>query len=79
MRFGIRRPSLTKSLAARTSLKRFVRQNLGVKAPRGYGWLTSPKRAAYNRIYNRTTSGCVVLIAVVSSMIIGVGVLVARG
>jgi hypothetical protein len=28
-----------------------------VKAPRGYGWLTNPKRAAYNRVYNRTTMG----------------------
>jgi hypothetical protein len=26
-----------------------------LKAPRGYGWITDPKRAAYNRIYNRTT------------------------
>ncbi len=55
MKFGIRRPSLKKSLAARTSVKRLVRHNLGFKAPRGYGWLTSPKRAAYNRIYSRTS------------------------
>ena len=41
-----------------TLLKRVVRHNLGVKAPRGWGWLTDPKRAAYNRIYNRTTVGC---------------------
>lgn len=77
MRFGIRRPSLTKRLAARTSLKRFVRQNLGIKAPRGYGWLTSPKRAAYNKIYNRTTTGCAVFIAVVSSTIIAIGMIAA--
>ena len=62
MKFGFRVPSLTKRIAARTSLKRYVRQNLGLKAPRGYGWLTNPRRAAYNRIYNRTTTGCVVLI-----------------
>jgi hypothetical protein len=55
MKIGIRTPSLTKSLAARTSAKRFIRQNLGFKAPRGYGWLTNPKRAAYNRVYSRTT------------------------
>jgi hypothetical protein len=26
-----------------------------LRAPRGYGWLTNPKKAAYNRVYNRTT------------------------
>jgi hypothetical protein len=57
MKFGLRRPSLRKRIAARTSLKRHVRHSLKVKAPRGYGWITNPKRAAYNRIYNRTTVG----------------------
>lgn len=55
MKFGIRKPSLRKSFAARTSPKRFVRHSLGLKAPRGYGWITNPKRAAYNRVYSRTT------------------------
>ncbi len=55
MRFGPRRPSLRKKLAARTSLKRIVRHSLGLKAPRGMGWLTNPRRAAYNRLYYRTT------------------------
>lgn len=57
MKFGIRTPSLRKSIAARTSVKRLVRHSLGVKAPRGYGWITNPKRAAYNRVYNRTSVG----------------------
>jgi len=61
MKFGIRRPSLRKRIAARTSLKRVVRHSLGLKAPRGWGWLTNPKRAAYNRVYNRTTVGCITL------------------
>ena len=55
MKFGVRRPSLRRSLAARTSWKRAVRHRLGVKAPRGLGWITNPKRAAYNRVYSRTT------------------------
>jgi len=55
MKFGFRKPSLKKSIAARTSAKRFVRHSLGVKAPRGWGWLTNPKKAAYNRAYSRTT------------------------
>jgi len=40
-----------------------LRHNLGLKAPRGWGWITNPKRAAYNRVYNRTTRGCVVTLA----------------
>lgn len=55
MKFGMRTPSLKKRIAARTSTKRFIRHNLGVKASRGWGWLTNPKKAAYNRVYNRTT------------------------
>jgi hypothetical protein len=55
MKVGIRTPSPSKSFAARTSWKRRLRHQAGLKAPRGYGWLTDPKRAAYNRIYNRTT------------------------
>jgi hypothetical protein len=54
----IRKPSLKKRVAARTSWKRVVRHNLGLKAPRGYGWLTNPKKAASNRVYNRTSVGC---------------------
>lgn len=57
MKFGFRRPSLRKSFAARTSWKRYARHSMGLKAPRGWGWLTNPRRAAYNRIYNRTTFG----------------------
>jgi hypothetical protein len=60
MKFGFRKPSLKKRIAARTSLKRFARHSLGLKAPRGMGWLTNPKKAAYNRIYNRTSRGCLV-------------------
>lgn len=55
MKFGIRTPSLKRSIAARTSVKRIVQSQLGLRAPRGWGWLTNPKRALYNRVYNRTT------------------------
>lgn len=55
MKLGMRKPSLKKSIAARTSVKRYIRHSLGLKAPRGWGWLTNPKKAAYNRVYNRTT------------------------
>ena len=55
MRIGPRTPSLRRRVAARTSWKRYVRHSLGLKAPRGMGWLTNPRRAAYNRAYNRLT------------------------
>jgi hypothetical protein len=60
MKIGFRIPSITKRIAARTSIKRVVRHNLGLKAPRGLGWVTNPKKALYNRVYSRTTRGCVV-------------------
>lgn len=67
MKFGLRVPSIRKRIAARISWKRVVRHSLGVKAPRGWGWLTNPRRAAYNRIYNRTTvsigKGCLLVAA----------------
>ena len=62
VRFGFRVPSLKKRLSARTSLKRYVRNNLGLKAPRGWGWITNPKKAAYNRVYNKTTKGCMLVL-----------------
>jgi len=55
MKFGMRKPSLKGMFSARTSWKRAARQSLGLKAPRGWGWLTNPRKAAYNRVYNRTT------------------------
>jgi len=62
VRFGFRVPSLKRRISARTSVKRYVRNNLGLKAPRGWGWVTNPKKAAYNRVYNRTTRGCLVML-----------------
>jgi hypothetical protein len=37
MKFGFRIPSLTKRIAARTSVKRIIRHNQGLKAPIGMG------------------------------------------
>ncbi len=51
----MRKPSLKKKIAARTSLKRKIRHNLGLKAPRGYGFITNPKKYAYNKVYRKTT------------------------
>ena len=67
MKVGFRVPSLKKSIAARTSWKRYARQSLGFKAPRGYGWIINPKKALYNRVYYRTTRGCSVVLVVLLS------------
>lgn len=74
MKFGFRKPSLRGRLAARTSVKRLVRQSLGIKAPRGYGWLTNPRRAAYNRVYNRTTTGCAVMLVALAGGVMSIAV-----
>jgi hypothetical protein len=76
MKFGIRKPSLKKKLAARTSFKRVVRHQLGFKAPRGYGWITNPKKAAYNRVYNKTSVGCSMLL-VIFLMLLGASAIVS--
>jgi len=55
MKFGIRVPSLKRRIAARTSWKRIARHSLGLKAPRGMRIFTHPKKALYNRIYNKTS------------------------
>lgn len=55
MKFGVRKPSLKRRFAARTSVKRYVRHNMGIKAPRGMGIVTNPKRALYNKAYNKTS------------------------
>jgi hypothetical protein len=57
MKFGLRIPSLTKRIAARTSVKRIVQNKLGLKMPRGYGWVTNPHKFIYNKVYTKTTTG----------------------
>ena len=68
MKFGFRIPSLIKRIAARTSVKRVIRHNLGFKAPRGMGWITDPKKALYNKVYNKTSRGCLVSLVILMSM-----------
>ena len=58
MKFGLRTPSLKKSFKARTTgrAKRAVKKTLipgyGTK---GMGWLNNPKKAAYNKMYHKTS------------------------
>lgn len=60
MKFGFRTPSLKKSVSARTtgrikrSVKKAVNPTYGKK---GMGWVNDPNKAAYNKVYNKTTVG----------------------
>ncbi|MFI4973730.1 MAG: hypothetical protein ACHP84_04225 [Caulobacterales bacterium] len=54
MRFGLRRFSIRKRIAARTFFRCYIRHSHGVKVPRGWGMITSQKRAARNRVFHRT-------------------------
>ncbi|WP_283124147.1 hypothetical protein [Angelakisella massiliensis] len=60
MKFGLRTPSPMRSLKARTtgkmkrSLKRAINPCYGKK---GMGLINDPKKAVYNKIYNKTTIG----------------------
>lgn len=73
MKFGFRTPSLRKRIAARTSVKRFVRHSVGLKAPRGMGLFTNPKKAVYNKVYNQTTRGCLVVLIPFAGVIVLMG------
>lgn len=55
MKIGLRKPSINKMIGSRISAKRYMRNNLGLKVPRGWGWVTNPKKYTYNKIYHKTT------------------------
>ena len=58
MKFGLRKPSLKKSIKAKTTgkakraIKKAIIPGYGKK---GMGWIKDPKKASYNKIYNKTT------------------------
>lgn len=60
MKIGLRKPSLKKSVKARTTgkLKRKVKRSVNpFYGRKGVGWIRNPKRAAYNKVYRKTTFG----------------------
>ena len=58
MKFGMRKPSLKRSLKARTTSK-WKRQAKMALIPgygkKGMGWIRNPRKAADNKIYRKTT------------------------
>ena len=58
MKIGVRKPSLSKSLKARTTskLKRQVKRAIiPTYGQKGTGLIKDPKRTIYNKVYNKTT------------------------
>lgn len=58
MKFGMRKPSIKRSIKARTTgrLKRSVKKSfIPFYGQKSVGWLKDPKRAAYNKVYKKTT------------------------
>lgn len=58
MKIGMRKPSLKKSIKARTTgqLKRKVKKAIiPGYGKKGMGWIRDPKRAMYNKVYKKTT------------------------
>ncbi|MGG7160256.1 hypothetical protein [Clostridium baratii] len=58
MKVGMRAPSIKKSVSARTTGKfnRAVKSSINpLYGKKGMGWINDPKRAAYNKVYNKTT------------------------
>ena len=58
MKYGLKKPSVKKSFKARTTgkakraVKKAIIPGYGKK---GMGWIKNPKKAAYNKFYNKTT------------------------
>ncbi|MFR1707617.1 MAG: hypothetical protein ACLSV2_01850 [Clostridium sp.] len=60
MKVGVRKPSIKKSIKARTTgkAKRAVKSAVNpLYGKKGMGWINDPKKAAYNKVYNKTSVG----------------------
>ena len=58
MKFGVRKPSLKKSLKARTTgrVKRQLKKSVNpLYGKKGMGYINNPSKAVYNKIYHQTT------------------------
>lgn len=59
MKIGMRKLSPTRSLKARTTgrVKRQLKKSVNpLYGKKGMGYLNAPKKAVYNKIYNKTTT-----------------------
>lgn len=62
MKFGIRKPNIKKSIKARTTgkIKRKIKKTVNpLYEKKGMGCINNPKKAVYNKIYNKTSINAV--------------------
>ena len=60
MKFGMRTPNLKKSIKARTTgrIKRTAKKAINpLYGKKGMGYIKNPKKAVYNKVYNKTSFG----------------------
>lgn len=60
MKFGLRTPSIKRSISARTTgkIKRNVKKTINpLSGKKGMGYINNPEKALYNKVYSRTTVG----------------------
>lgn len=60
MKFGMRKPSIKRSLKAKTTgkVKRKAKSAINpLYGQKGMGWAKDPKKAAYNKVYKKTSFG----------------------
>lgn len=58
MKYGIRKPNIKKRISARTTgkAKRAIKKSINpLYGKKGMGMINNPKKAIYNKVYNRTT------------------------
>ena len=62
MKFGLRKPNLKSRVKARTTgkMKRKAKSAVNPFYGKKGSGLRNPKRAAYNKVYNKTTKGCLI-------------------
>src|SRR5699024_12440761 len=60
MKFGMRKPSLKRSVKAQTTgkIKRKAKSTINpIYDKKGSGWVRNPEKAAYNKVYRKTSFG----------------------
>ena len=58
MKFGIRTPNLSKRIKLRTTgkIKRMAKKTVNpLYGKKGMGYVNNPKKAIYNKVYNKTS------------------------
>ncbi|EOS7905753.1 hypothetical protein EAC61_RS11975 [Enterococcus hirae] len=58
MKIGLRKPSIKKSISARTTSKAkrtVIKAVIPSYGKKGSGWIKDPNKAAYNKVYKRTS------------------------